>query len=136
TLYADRGDGGDYRPLVITARRRHKQFELLCFQGYDHINDVEPLKGAVLKVPEDQLSSLDDDEYYYHEIIGCRVVTDEGEKLGEVKEILSTGANDVWVVKATNSGKEVLIPYIDDVVKSVDIGRGLVEIHPMEGLIE
>ncbi|HET7616098.1 MAG TPA: ribosome maturation factor RimM [Bacillales bacterium] len=134
TLYLDFGKGKDPMPLVIAARRQNKQFELLRFEGYDNINDVEPWKGALLKVPEDQLGSLDEDEFYYHEIIGCLVVTEEGEELGKIKEILATGANDVWVVKG--KGKELLIPYIDEVVKEIDVEAKRVKIHVMEGLFE
>ena len=135
TLYMDRRNGTDLTPLVIATRRKHKQFELLRFEGYCHINDVEPWNGALLKVPEDQLSELEDDEYYYHEIIGCHVITEEGEELGKVKEVLETGANDVWVVKGPQ-GKEVLLPYIDDVVKMVDIENKTIKVHVIEGLID
>ncbi|HEX6923726.1 MAG TPA: ribosome maturation factor RimM [Bacillales bacterium] len=135
TLYMDDGKGGNLVPLVIASRRRNKQFELLRFEGYHNINDVEEMSGALLKVSKDQLSSLADDEFYYHEIIGCLVVTEEGEELGKIKEIIATGANDVWVVKGQNR-KEILIPYIDDVVKEVDIEQETVKIHVMEGLLE
>lgn len=135
TVYLDRHDGQERTPLVIAGRRRNKQFELLRFEGYDYINDVEAWKGAALKVPEDQLSSLEEDEYYYHEIIGCSVVTEEDEALGKVTEVLSTGANDVWVIKGKRP-KEILVPYIDEVVKEVDIERKMIRIHVMEGLLE
>lgn len=135
TLYLDRGNGSDFLPLVIQSSRVNKKFQLLRFEGYHHINDVESLKGFVLKVPEEQLSELEEDEFYYHEIIGSRVFTDEGDDLGKVKEILSTGANDVWVVK-DRSGKERLVPYIPDVVKEVDNENKKITIHVMEGLFE
>ena len=60
---------------------------------------LKNLKVELLKVPENQLGSLEEDEYYFHEIIGCMVVTIEGEEIGKVKEILTPGANDVWVIK-------------------------------------
>lgn len=89
----------------------------------------------MLKVPESQLGELNEGEYYFHEIIGCTVVTEEGETVGTVSEILTPGANDVWVVKR-NNGKEVLIPYIEDVVKNVDVEAKIITIRPMEGLLE
>ncbi|HET7577865.1 MAG TPA: ribosome maturation factor RimM [Bacillales bacterium] len=134
-LYLQRGKGEAPTPLVIETRRRHKQFELLRFEGYPNINDVESWKGARLKVPEDELVSLEEDEFYYHEIIGCLVVTEEGEELGKIKEIIETGANDVWVVKRTG-GKDLLIPFIDEVVKEINVDEKLVKIHVMEGLFE
>ena len=90
--------------------------------GYDNINQVEKWKGAILKVPETQLGKLAKGEYYFHEIIGCVIVTEDGEEIGVVKEILTPGANDVWVVKGKN-GKEQLIPYIEDVVKDINVSE-------------
>ena len=55
----------------------------MTFEGYGNVNEVEQFKGSLLKVPEDQLGELAEGEYYYHEIIGCNVVTEEGEALGQ-----------------------------------------------------
>jgi 16S rRNA processing protein RimM len=120
--------------LVVKSHRVHKNFDLLTFEGYNNINQIEKFKGGILKVPETQLSELDKDEYYFHEIIGCTVVTDEGEEIGKIREILTPGANDVWVVKA-NNGKEYYIPYIADVVKKVDVHEKRIIITPLEGLL-
>lgn len=128
---------GNESPIQVTvdSYRSHKGFDLLHFAGYDHIDDVEVYKGSYLKIAEDQLTDLAEDEYYYHEIIGCEVFLNEIDKLGEIKEILSPGANDVWVVKQPN-GKDVLIPYIKEVVKEVNIEAKKVVIEPMEGLLD
>ncbi|WP_100010981.1 ribosome maturation factor RimM [Lentibacillus sediminis] len=121
--------------LVISGHRKHKGFDLLQFEGYANINDVEVFKGANLKITEEQLTELEEDEFYYHEIIGCAVSTTEERDLGVIKEILSPGANDVWVVKQPR-GKDILIPYIGDVVKHVDTENKKVVIEPMEGLLD
>lgn len=128
-------ENGQSIPLTIDERRTHKGFDLLHFEGYANINDVEPFKGCQLKITENQLTDLNKDEFYYHEIIGCEVYTTAAEKLGEIIEILSPGANDVWVVKQTK-GKDLLIPYIKDIVKDVDISGKKVVIEPMEGLLD
>ncbi|WP_059170122.1 ribosome maturation factor RimM [Bacillus sp. FJAT-27445] len=120
--------------LVVSAHRQHKNFDLLQFEGYENINEVEKLRDGILKVHESQLGELEDDEYYFHEIIGCTVVTTEGEEIGMITEILTPGANDVWVVKG-KGGKEQLIPYIAQVVLKVDIKEKTVVIDPMEGLL-
>ncbi|ESU72135.1 16S rRNA-processing protein RimM [Geobacillus thermopakistaniensis] len=127
----------DTEPIEVTVKshRVHKSFDLLSFEGYDSINDVERFKGAMLKVPESQLGELAEGEYYFHEIIGCTVVTEGGETIGAVKEILTPGANDVWVVRRED-GSEALIPYIDEVVLHVDPDRKTIIIRPMEGLLE
>jgi 16S rRNA processing protein RimM len=119
----------------IKAARQHKQFYLLTFEGFDDINLVEKYKGAELKVSEDQLFELDENEFYYFEIIGCEVFTDEGSLVGTVTEILTPGANDVWVVK-TPEKKDVLIPYIESIVKIINIEEKKIVIHVMEGLLD
>ena len=134
TLYISNEKGGEPFPVKITSHRQHKTFDLLTFEGYGNVNEVEQFKGSLLKVPEDQLGELAEGEYYYHEIIGCNVVTEEGEALGTIKEVLSPGANDVWVIKRPK-GQDLLIPYIDDVVLQVNIENKLVTIHVMEGLL-
>lgn len=119
--------------LIVKTHRNHKNFDLLSFEGYDDINQIEKFKDGLLKVPESQLGKLDVDEYYFHEIIDCTVITEEGEEIGKVKEILTPGANDVWVVKG--KGKEQLIPYIEDVVKEIDVKAKRIIISPLEGLL-
>ncbi|TRM12379.1 ribosome maturation factor RimM [Lentibacillus cibarius] len=126
---------GQIEELEIDGHRIHKGFDLIHFKGYDNINDVEQWKGHYLKITEDQLTELDEGEFYYHEIIGCSVYLTNGDKLGNIKEILAPGANDVWVVQR-EKGKDVLIPYIADVVKEVDVSAQKVVIEPMEGLLD
>lgn len=134
TLYAVK-ENEQPLPLTIDGHRIHKNYDLLHFKGYDNINDVEHFKWAYLKITEEQLTDLAEEEYYYYEIIGCAVYTSAGEHLGVIKEILSPGANDVWVVKQ-EKGKDILIPYIKDVVIQVDVPARKVVIEPMEGLLD
>jgi 16S rRNA processing protein RimM len=126
----------DAEPIAVkvASHRLHKNFNLLTFEGYMNINQVEKFKGSILKVPEEQLSELDEGEYYYHEIIGCNVFSEEGQEIGKVKEIISTGANDVWVLSRKGQ-KDALIPYIDDVVLDIDLENQKIVIHVMEGLL-
>lgn len=92
-------DKQEVLPLKISSYRRHKNFDLLSFEGYENINLVEPFRDGILKISEKQLSELDEHEYYYHEIIGLIVVDEDEKEIGKITEILSPGANDVWVVK-------------------------------------
>jgi 16S rRNA processing protein RimM len=128
-------NGDETLSLEVNAHRMHKNFHLLQFKGYTSINDVEKLKEGLLKVSEEQLTPLEEGEFYYHQIIGMQVVTTDGEKLGKIKEILSPGANDVWVVQRKGK-KDLLIPYIEDVVKEVNMDNETITIEPMEGLID
>lgn len=121
--------------LTIKTHRKHKNFDLLSFEGFPNINDVEPFRNGILKITEDQLTDLEEDEFYYHEIIGLTVLDETGQELGKVKEILSPGANDVWVVQRVKQ-KDALLPYIESVVKKVDIPNGVVHVEIPEGLLD
>ncbi|MFC0271271.1 ribosome maturation factor RimM [Metabacillus herbersteinensis] len=120
---------------TVESHRVHKNFDLLTFEGMQSIEQVEGFKGFLIKVPEEQLGELDEGEFYYHEIIGCRVISEDGEEIGKIHEILSTGANDVWIVKR-ETGKDVLIPYIEEIVQDINIEDQKIVISLMEGLID
>lgn len=120
--------------VTVGMSRSYKQMYIVKFDGFDDINEVEKYKGYELKVSKSNTVELPENEYYFHEIIGCKVVSDEGEELGVIEEILRPGANDVWVVKMPNR-KQLLLPVIDDVVLDVDVQAKLVKVHLMEGLL-
>ncbi|HZG77403.1 MAG TPA: ribosome maturation factor RimM [Paenibacillus sp.] len=122
-------------PLTVANARPQKTVYIVKFKEFDNINQVEPYKGWSLKVSSEERVRLERDEFYFHDIIGCAVKTEEGEPVGEVTDILRPGANDVWVVKRTN-GKTAYIPYIEDVVLDVDVPQKTVTIRLMEGLLE
>ncbi|WEV60095.1 ribosome maturation factor RimM [Streptococcaceae bacterium ESL0729] len=129
-LFDDKGNF--IKNLTVKTHRKQKNFDIVKFEGLYHINDVEKYKGFVLKVSEEDLSDLEEGEFYYHEIIGLNVY--EGETLiGTVSEILSPGANDVWVIKRPKK-KDLLIPYIPPVVLAVDVKNNRVEVEIPEGL--
>ena len=120
--------------LKIESHRQHKNFDLLTFENHFNISEVEKYRDGIIMISEKELGELDENEFYYHEIIGCTVVTLEGIELGEITEILETGANDVWTI-TPKSGKQQLIPYIEDIVKEIDIENKQIIIDPMEGLL-
>ncbi|MEJ9231149.1 ribosome maturation factor RimM [Peribacillus butanolivorans] len=135
TLYLFRETEKKPLPLIIRSHRNHKNFNLLTFENYYNVGQVEAFRNGVLKIKEAQLGKLDEGEFYFHEIIGCSVFTDEGVEIGEIIEVLTPGANDVWVIKKAGS-KDILIPYIDQIVKEVNISAKKVIITPMEGLLD
>ncbi|AOM83209.1 16S rRNA processing protein RimM [Salisediminibacterium beveridgei] len=127
----------DHRLVVtVVSWRQHKQFDLLTFEGYSNVNEVEPLRDYLLQVDADTIDDdLAEDEFYYHEIIGLDVVDINQGHIGKVKEILSPGANDVWVVQRLK-GKDVLIPYIENVILKVDLSEKQVTVEIPEGLMD
>ena len=120
--------------LIVASHRQHKNFDLLTFENHPYVQDVENYRDGVLRVSEDQLTELEEGVYYYHEIVDCVVVTIDGTEIGKVTEVLETGANDVWTV-TPDKGKQQYIPFIDDVVKEVDIANKRIVIDAIEGLL-
>ena len=123
------------REVVVQSYRNHKNFLLVKFEGIDSVEEAEKLKNLQIKIDSDEVGELEENEFYFHQIIGCEVFDENDKNLGEIIDILTPGANDVWVIKGEN-GKEILIPYIEDVVKKIDITSKKVNIEVMEGLID
>lgn len=124
--------------VEVDSHRLHKNFNLLHFKGKDNINDVEKFKGFDLKVAgtEREADELDENEFYYDDIIGLEVYTTDETYLGKVREITSLPSNDVWAIQRPNKGKDILIPYIEDIVLEIDLDDNRVVIDPMDGLID
>ena len=118
--------------VEIASHRKVKNFDIIKFKGMYHINDIEKFRDFSLKVAEEDLSDLEDGEFYYHEIIGLEVYENDV-LLGTIKEILQPGANDVWVVKRKGK-RDLLLPYIPPVVLGIDIEQGRVDVEILEGL--
>ncbi|AKG35266.1 ribosome maturation factor RimM [Paenibacillus durus] len=129
-------DGKGQLEVTVEAAREHKGMYIVKLKGYNDINQVEKYKGSLIKVTEGDRVELPENEYYFHDIIGCEVYTTEAEgaPLGVISEILTPGANDVWVVRRPK-GQDILIPVIDDVVLDVDVPNKRVKIQLMEGLL-
>ncbi|HBY88891.1 MAG: ribosome maturation factor RimM [Ruoffia tabacinasalis] len=123
--------------VTVKNAKLSKGTYIVSFEEFNNINDVEKFKTMWLAINQDQQQELDEHEFYFHEIIGLKVITIEKEELGVIKDILSLGSNDVWVIKRNKSKlPDALIPYIGDVVKEVNVDEGYVVIELMEGLID
>ena len=118
--------------VEIASHRKVKNFDIIKFKGMYHINDIEKFRDFTLKVREEDLTDLEDGEFYYHEIIGLEVYENDL-LIGRIKEILQPGANDVWVVKRKGK-RDLLLPYIPPVVLGIDIEQGRVDVEIPEGL--
>lgn len=112
-----------------------KQFVILKFKGFDTIEDIQAYKQAKLLVDREHAVRLRKDEYFVADLIGTKVVSDEGTELGVMTDVIETGANDVYVVK-NSEGEEILFPAIKDCVKEVDLENGVITLHVMEGLLD
>ncbi len=112
------------RTLNIEESRVQGKRLVARLEGMQNRDDAEALVGAEIRISTDQLPELEEGEYYWHQLEGLTVVNEAGETLGEVSHLTGTGANDVLVVEASRESiddRERLIPYVDGVVKEVDL---------------
>ena len=127
--------GKEHKTLNIEGVKFFKNMVILKFKGLDNINDVEMWRQKDLLITRDQAVKLNPDENFIVDLIGLNVLTDEGETLGVMKDVLQTGANDVYIVK-TAAGKEVLLPAIKDCILNVDLEKGEMLVHILPGLLD
>lgn len=106
---------------------------ILKFKDCNSIDDAELLRNSYLLVKRTDLEDLPEGVYYIADLIGLDVYTEEGELLGKVDDIYSTGANDIYVVK-DEMGKQKLLPGIDEVIKNINTDEGKIIVHLLEGL--
>lgn len=132
-LYLDKG--AELMKLEVSSVRFFKNMVIMKFKGIDNINDIEKYKGKDLLIERKQAVPLQENEYFICDIIGSKVVTEDGQEVGTLKEVLQTGANDVYVVK-TAEGKEVLLPVIDECVLDVDTDEKIVTVRLMAGIMD
>ena len=127
--------GKELLPLEIIQVKFFKQMVILKFKGYDKIEDVMGFKGKNLFVTRENAVKLKKNEYFIADLIGMKVYTEDESYLGVLKDVLATGANDVYEVKMEN-GKDVLIPAIRQCILDVDVENGVMKVHLLEGLLE
>lgn len=124
--------GKETQLLHIQQVRFFKNMVIVKFKEFQSINDVERLRGKSLYVTRENAVKLQKDEYFIADMIGIQVVSDEGEDLGILQDVMQTGANDVYVVG--KDGEELLIPAIKDCILSVNVEEGKMEVHLLPGL--
>ena len=126
--------GEDHRPTLIRSRRGHDAGFLIGFDSVVSQEEAGMLRNTIIYVKADELPGLPDGEFYHHQLLGLRVITDEGVYLGTLSGILDTGSNDVLIVRS-EAGKEVLLPHIESVVRDIDLEVGEMQVHLLDGLL-
>ena len=127
--------GKELRRLNIQNVKFFKNLVILKFDGIDNINDIEMYKGRDLWVPREEAQELDEDEYYIGDLIGMEVVLEDNTHFGTLKDVMETGANDVYVVE-TSEGEEILLPAIRDCILDVNVEEKRMTVHVLEGLLD
>jgi len=129
--------GEEATSFALESSRLHKGHVLLKLKDCNHRDAAEKLRGQLVQIPIEPIEEampLGEDEYYVHQIIGLDVWTTVGEHLGQVSEVLFTGANDVYVVQGEKG--EILIPAIEDVILEINLAGGRLTVNLPEGLID
>lgn len=124
---------GEKLPLRIEQVKFFKQFAILKFKDYDSINEIEKYRGLPLYVTRENAVKLAKDEYFIADLIGIDILDESGEKIGELKDVMETGANDVYVIARTD-GSELLLPAIKQCILEVQVEEGFMRVHVLEGL--
>jgi len=127
--------GREKKKLTIQSVKFFKQFVILKFKGINNINDIEKYKRCSLLVDRENAVELEEDEYFIADMIGMNVLTEDGELFGTLKDVIETGANDVYIINSKKHG-EVLIPAIKECILDVNVKESRMLVHLMEGLIE
>jgi len=127
--------GREQLTLEIEGVKFFKQYAILKFKGYDSIESIERYKGKNLYVTRDNAVKLGRDEYFIADLIGINVLDEQGEPFGVLKDVIETGANDVYDI-TLNDGRSVLVPAIKQCILSVDMEQRTMRIHLLDGLLE
>ncbi len=120
--------------LKIEGVKFFKKFAILKFKGMDHINDVEKYKRCPLFIEREDAVSLEENEYFIADMLGMDVVTEDGVHFGTLKDVMETGANDVYVIESRQYG-EVLVPAVKECILDVDVAARRMKIHLLKGLV-
>ncbi len=124
--------GDDAKPFSVERARLHGKSALFKLQSVDTTQAAEKLRDQLVYVAREDAVPLAPSQHYLYELVGLRVVTTDGKLLGEVVDVLDTGANDVYVVR--DGVREILIPAIEDVVREIAVERGEMVVRLIEGL--
>ena len=127
--------GKEKMNLEIEGVKFFKQFVILKFKGLDNINDIEKYRQKSLYVTRKNAVRLQRDEYFIADLIGLKVQDEDGKELGTVKDVIETGANDVYEVEMAD-GKSLLLPAIKQCILNVDVENGTMQVHVREGLLD
>ena len=126
--------GRELRRLDIKNVRFFKNLVILKFDGIDNINNIEKYKGKDLWIPREEAQELGEDEYYIADLQGLNVVLEDGTGFGTLRDVMETGANDVYIIDSNEHG-EVLLPAIKECILDVDLEKNTMTVHLMKGLL-
>jgi 16S rRNA processing protein RimM len=126
--------GPDYSPYLLRSVRQHAEGLLVAFKGQVGRDAAAGLRNQNVYVRADELPPLPEGEYYHHQVLGMRVINEDGKALGTLTEILETGAHDVYLIRP-ESGRDILLPVLESTILEVDLERGEMRVHVLPGIL-
>ena len=127
--------GKEQLPVHVAHVTFFKNMVILKFREFNSINDVEIFRTKSLYVTREQAVPCEENEYFIADLLGLTVCSDTGVTLGRISDVLQTGANDVYVVERQGA-KDLLLPAIHDCIRSIDVEKGCMVVHVLEGLLD
>lgn len=133
-IYIENKSSTTPQEFNITSRRFHKNTAILKLDGVESIEEARSLSGLEVYIQEGELGELEEDEYYFFELIGLQAYTDDGAYLGKVEDIMERAIQSILVIK--NEESEILIPITEHIVKEVKLEEGKIVITPTKGMLD
>lgn len=127
--------GDKHVPYRVEQAHTHKQLVLLRLAGITDVDAAEQLRGEQVWIPSSELTPLQEDQFYLHDVVGLRVQHVNGRPLGVVTDVVSTGASELFVIRDPQ-GNEVLLPVVKSFVKQIDLAQGVILVDPIPGLFD
>jgi len=123
------------RPYKVRAWREHKEYVLLTLEGVDDRDKADALRGQTVLVREADLPEPEEGEHYLYQLMGCRVLLENGTEIGVLDNFFETAAQDTWVI-VDDKGREILLPAVDEFVLDIDLDARTITVDPPEGLLD
>ena len=127
------GENAEKQKFKVIKSKRHKNIYLFSLEGIDNMDVAESLRGLSIYVDNLEFKDLQSNEYYYHDLQGLSVYSERGDLIGKVDHILK-GGQDILVIK-NEEGKEIMIPFVDELVPEVNLKEKTIIVNPIEGLV-
>ena len=126
---------GKVQKLEIEEIKYQKDMVLAKFKGIETLEQAETLRNSYIEIDRKDAISLEEGQYFIADLLGMKVYKDTGELLGVLDDIFNNGSSDIYVVK-NELGKQFLLPYIDEVIKKIDLENEKIIVHLIDGLID
>lgn len=125
----------DKEKVFIESTRIHKNMVLIKFKGFKDANEVMPIINKMVYI-ERETRADDGVGHYIVDLLGCQILSETGEMIGELKDVLQNTSQDLYLIRRTDGKGEFMLPVVDEFVKRIDIEKRQITVHLIEGIME